>query len=220
MTPTAAQQRTWEGFKREAQAVELLNKALYHAVDLATMTETFAKERGQPIAAFQPLHKQAEKLSQIDTRLQMVVAAVELEKLGLRFRKDGDFDILAPSDMTDDELAKYKLGLGWIIMAVGVVVVGAAVAWIALLRKENHDLVEDYNELLEQTDNRYCVDPSSPTCVVWLKRKGERQYEKKQDAIEELTAKASQIGKTIVKGAQWGLVVAIPLLAWLLFGRK
>jgi hypothetical protein len=222
MNPTTAQIRTWARFKDEAHAVELLNRALANVSANAITTDNFGKERGLDLTArYSTLYRRAEKLSSINARLSIVVSAVEQERLGLRFRRNGDFDILAPPDMTDDELSRYQLsGFGWVIYVVGAVIVGAAVAWIALLRKDNLECVDDYNELLEEDDRRFCADPQSETCKLWLTRKAEKGYQPKQDAADSLIDQAKAIGKTLVKSAQWGLIIAIPLLAWMLFGRK
>lgn len=222
MRPTSAQIRTWEQFKAEAHAVELLNRALVSVTDNAMAADNFGKTQGIDLTSrYGPLYRRAEQLSLTNARLSRVVAAVDAELLGVRFRPTGDFDILAPETMSSDELAQYNLnGFGWVLIAVGVVVVASAVAWIAWLRKENNELVEDYNALLAETDQRYCADPSSSTCRAWLARKSEVKYDQKQAATDDLVGQAKAIGKTILRGAQWGLIVAIPLLAWLLFGRR
>lgn len=217
---TPQQDKKWKSFKRQGRSVNLLVKATYLSVQNALAQQAFAKEHELELSAFSPLHQKTKSLVKIDRALQNIITDVELELLGLRFT-NGDFDILAPQGITGDALARYQpTSLGWIPLVVGVVVVAGAVGWIAWLRMENETLVDDYNELLEETDNKFCADPNSDICQTWLQRKIEVAYEERESTIDKIAREAAELGKTLKTGAHWGLVIGIPLVLWALFARK
>lgn len=160
-----------------------------------------------------------------DLELRMNAALTEVEQLrryhcdvnglhlGVRLSADGkDLDIVSPSPMS--------LGVLWIPIAIGVVLlVGIIARWI-YLESEVSELNDKYNEVIERADNALCDDPSSTMCKDWNQSKQVGDYKKRQTLIEKVESAVKKVGKAATSGLSWGLMAAIPLLIFLYAPRR
>jgi len=151
-------------------------------------------------------------------RLRKLILGVESNRLGLRFQ-GGDIDVMAPSSWNQDQVAEYSQ-LGWILIVSGIVVVGAIVAHSLWLFAREKEIREKYNELLKTADQKFCADPKSPLCAKWLTKKKAENFEPRKSTIQILESGITEIASSTGSALKWGLIIAIPLIAWSWMGKR
>lgn len=224
MKPTQAQINKWESIDRQIQALDHLTRANRHRLQAFTIANDFGREKGlEPIVwTGDSPFDQGLRLKKANFRLLRARQGVNSEELGLQFFKDGEVSILAPPHYTADQIKYWQGGdfEGIILIVAGITIVAGVIGMIALLKSQNNDLKEKVNWLNGQLDSKYCADPNSQLCSDWIDRKEVSGYNKHIGIAERLEDTAKKIGGAVVKGAKWGLILAIPLLAWIFLGGK
>jgi hypothetical protein len=134
--------------------------------------------------------------SDVET-MRTALDAVRRGEYGVRARSDGDFDILQPSG---------QLGLIWIPIALGVVVISGCAAWVYNHFQEVNAVIAQYQQMRNVTESVFCKDHSSPLCKKW-------EAVKKEENIVEQETFADRVGGAVQTGLQWGVPIVLALLA-------
>lgn len=135
--------------------------------------------------------------------------AVSGLQLGVKVSDSGgDLDIVSPTAMT--------FGAVWIPIAIGAVVVAGIIARWAYLEKEVVEITNSYNGVISKADMALCADPDSSMCKSWKKKKQVGDYHKKQTLIDQVGTAVKKIGGAVATGTQWGILIALPVLAYAL----
>lgn len=140
---------------------------------------------------------------------------VEEGKLAIRITGNDDFDILAPPDLTDDEIAAYKYPTlsGWIgVAALGILIVAGLISVIYLMMNDNDVLSQKLQNLLDIADAKFCSDPNSAMCQAWLQKKA-TDYDKRKGLIDQIKDAVSKAVAALGKATTSGVMIAIPILA-------
>lgn len=226
MKPTPAQIEKWERVKKSVKALGLRIQAnRYLAENLSTALSFGKRHKIELPALGDPNPFEVLKGLQGEyLRLEKLINGVELEKLGLRFEPDGDISIMGPSSMSEDEL-KYWRGLeggdlGWLIVPIGIVVLGTVIAYIIDINERNDELELREKKYLDHLNNRYCEDPNSSTCKLWLKEKDDQDYGKNLTLVDKFKQQAKKMVEVATTGMGWGIAIAIPLLIYMLVSKK
>lgn len=166
----------------------------------AGLTWLFAQKHGIPMMNPAKLESRVFDLEYNIKRIKRFVRQVEDRKLGLQFTK-GDIDIVDP----DQE------GLSGIpLIIAGVVVLAGLVATLIYYKKEADDIRPRYNNLLKATDKVFCTKGTPETCAEWKAYKVQKGYTKRKSIADKIR---DGIGKPVISGAKWGIMIAIPLIA-------
>lgn len=215
---TASKDRLWRKFLHEANNVDLLTQANTIRAQMVLTALEFGVMVKQPLTVNPESLAKIDQLNKANNRNHRLISGVEIKKLGLRFSAD-DFDILASQGLSADEIAEYQ-ALGWIPIAIGVVILSSALMYMGFLTQENENLKAEYNKLLNTADSKFCALPNSATCQAWNQTKQTENFEQKKTAIEKLESGVSDFVDTIKKGAGVGIAVAIALIAFSYLGKK
>lgn len=210
---TAKQKKLWRDYKRNVENIDLRCQANAVRVQMCYAALDFGNRNNLPIAFDTQAFDKHFMLVRAVNRAKRLIDAVESEKLGLRFTH-GDIDIMAPPDMTADEIAEFQM-MGFVLIAVGVVVIAGIIATQIIWNNESLKLTDEYNHLLEQSDNKYCADPASPTCAAWLNRKKAEGFKPKKNIIERLESGIKAVASSATSGLGIGIALAIPLAAYI-----
>ena len=226
MKPTRAQEEKWTSFKKRASRLFLSVKANEHRANALNIALDFAAERKlePPIWQMPGPFDRLITLQKKVAVFRRLIQGVEDEKIGLQFT-NGDIDIVGAPSMTNDELQYWKgfsgpADMGWLLIAAGIVIVSTVIALVDAVLEENKNLHLQNNALLDDLNSRYCQVPGSELCSAWLQRKEEKGYKKELSWAEEFQKAAAKVGSTLTTGAGWGIALAIPLLAWILIGKR
>lgn len=212
------QQKQWDRYKKSVKNNELIVEANAIRSKMAMVAMNYAGQHQIHLPYNSEWDAKLALLRKALNRSKRLIDAVASETLGIRFVGD-DIDIMAPAGMSDDEIAEYQT-LGWILIAVGIVVVASVIAHSLWVQKQNEELRVKFNNLLYVADNKFCANPESNICKNWINRKKQENFTARKGTIEMLEDGIVSIGQTIKKGAGIGLMIAIPLLAWAYFGKR
>jgi hypothetical protein len=189
----------WSQAKTLSNALNLRSNALvsrseilYDAYLILDLNDIAVPEIMQWINAVSDLQSR-------DIRIQRTIGDVELERLGLRESGD-DIDIMAPPGTTDDELSQYR-DLGWIPIAIGVVVVIGVLAMLYHEHQEANELRKKYKPLYDLANDKLRGDPQ------WEEKKRSVEFARRKSTWERLETAA----KSLVGGAKIGIAIAIPI---------
>lgn len=213
MRPNAAQIRQWESFKTVAKRADLEIRATGLEVQNLALAVQFAKSKNIPINVDMPqIIAQTQDIAKINKRLKEAIIGVEVEDLGLRF-SNNDIDIMAPAGASPDMVNKYELG--WIVIAVGIVIGMSIIAYMAALRQQNAELHAKVSVLVDETDTMLCADPNSDLCKEWTETKQRERFLERQNLIDSLTQDAAGLPDAVVKigGALTGVLIPIAIIA-------
>jgi len=143
--------------------------------------------------------------------VKAAIRKVEDHVYGIRLTKykaGTDLDIIQPTEQSFQ---------GFVIpILIGVVIVGAAIGASIWQYQKANALSKKYNDILKKTDDTLCSDKNSSLCKNWTQTKAKKNYVQNKTISDTLKSGISTVGK----GLQIGLLVALPLAAWLLFGKK
>jgi hypothetical protein len=220
--PTNQQKERWRQLDRQIQAVDHLTRSNMARLKALAIANKFSQEQGlEPViwTGISPFDEGL-KLQIANKRLSTGRRGVNQEKLGLQFFADGEVNIMAPASMPPEEVRYWKGLAGWPIIAIGIAIVVGVVGTIALLKSENARLKKKVNWQHDQLNENFCQDPGSSLCNAWEQRKKDSGYDREIGLSETLDDMAGQIGGALKKGSMWGLVIAIPLIAYMLLGRR
>lgn len=209
---TAKQKRLWRDYKRNVENIDLRLQANAVRIQMCYAALDFGNRAGAPIAFDTQAFDKHFMLVKAVNRAKRLIDAVENEKLGLRFAH-GDIDIMAPPDMTADQIAEYHL-MGFVLIAVGVVVIAGIIATQIVWNNESLKQTDQFNRLLKTADNKYCADPASPTCAAWLNRKKAEGFKQKKNIIERIEGGIKGVVSSATSGLGIGIALAIPLAAY------
>jgi len=222
MEPTNAQIEVWQSFKAVAKRADLEIRATQLTVEQLAVISAFYKSKNMPPMPIGPLLAKAAEIHRKNERLKEVIIAVELEKLGLRF-EDGDIDIMAPPGTNSDVIAQYQLN-GLPIIIVGIAVGVAIIAYIAALRQQNAEVFSKLSALKDDAESMLCAEPSSAQCTEWKIAKESAGYDRRENAIDQVSEAAENLPDTVKKlamGAGIGIAVAVlGAAAYLLWNKK
>lgn len=205
-TATASQLKTWESYKQVAKRMNLETQALQKQTELLVLTVGFAQRNGKAtnINLAQKIES-AKSLVSKEQKLQHIIGAVETGDLGLRFR-GGDFDIMAPADMSPDELAQYQLGSIHIIVA-GILVAATAIAYMAYLRDKIAEEEAINSAIVDDVDALLCNDQNPELCTEWSQIKTQNRYMERRSFIDRLKAMANALPDFVTKA--FGLAATV-----------
>ena len=165
------------------------------------------------------------EMADLETRMNAVLTEIEdLRRyhydvnglhLGVRLSAGGkDLDILSPAPMS--------MGAIWIPIAIGaVVMVGIIARWI-YLEGEVQEISNKYNGVITRADMALCGDANADTqmCKDWKQSKQSGDYYKNQTLIDKVETAVKTVGRAASSGLSWGIMLAIPLLAYVYAPRK
>lgn len=195
----------WKKSKKQASALNLRVNALGERFKILSDAIMISAAKQIQLPNLLPWINDFKQLQKDDQRLQKIVADVELGKLGLREseQKPGDIDVMAPPGTTEDELVDYNIG--WVLIAIGVVVAIGLVAIFAYKTAKANQLKNQYLPLYNYCDNKLSGDPE------WEAKK-RSVFSERKSTWERLENAANRI----VGGASTGLMIAIPVAALVL----
>lgn len=171
------------------------------------LTFSFASQNAVFLSAMNPEdERKYYELKESHRALVEAIRGVEDKKYGIRINGH-DLDILEPSN----DLSGLVIPV-----AVGVVVLAAAIATAIWQSKLATEIALKYRELLLRTDNTLCSDPTSKLCQKWKAEKKTSGYEKNMSLADTLKTGVSKIAG----GLSTGLLIAIPIVAFLALRRK
>lgn len=174
----------------------------------------FGKAHGFKMPIPVTLMQQLFEIDRSMKRLDQWIKWGEDGTLGIRL-VDDDIDLMASPDTTNEMVVEYQdpTFSGWpLIITIGVVVVTAVVAYVALIKDELREVTREYNELVGAAQSRFCANPDSTTCRAWLKTKESSGFNRNEGTIAGIKRTLSGMVMEIGKGAGAGLLIAIPLL--------
>ena len=172
-------------------------------------TYSFAESHGVTLPTVDPSLESA-FLDVLDSfeKTKQAIRKVQDKVFGIRLTKNGDIDIMKP---------KQQDFQGIIIpVIVGIVILAGAVGASIWQYKKASKLSRKYNNILDATDDTLCSNPESELCKNWEETKLEKKYVKNKTIADTLKSGISTAGK----GLQIGLLVALPLAAYLLFVKR
>lgn len=141
--------------------------------------------------------------------LRAAIRGVEDHKYGIRL-KNNDIDILQPNNQKNS-----FSGLVIPIIA-GVAILTTAIAVAVYQSREATELAIKFAKVVTSVDKRLCANPNSQVCKAWKKEKIEKSFDKKQTLAESLKEGVSTFAGKIGTG----LLIAIPLAAYFIWGRN
>lgn len=126
--------------------------------------------------------------------------------------KSGDFDLIT---QTSSDVS----GLGFpalVVAAIGIVSFTTILARWVYLEHKVEDITKKYNDIIKKADDQLCSDPNSETCKSWKQRKQQNDYKRETTIVESIKSGIATAGK----GLSAGLLLAVPLIAFSMFGSK
>ena len=204
-TETARIDIKWKKAKKQAESLNLRLNALNERYKILSDAMMIAASSGISLSNLIPWFDDYKSLQDDDRKLQRIIAGVETGKLGLRLssQTSNDIDVLAPSGTPDDEIADYNMG--WILIAIGVVVAVGLVAIFAYKTAKANQLKTQYLPLYNYCNKRLAGDPE------WESKK-RGVFTERKSTWERLEKAADRI----VGGASTGLMIAIPIMGLIL----
>lgn len=192
----------WKKAKKQASALNLRVNALGERFKILSDAIVIGAASEIQLPNLLPWINDFKQLQQDDQRLQKIVADVELGKIGLREseQKPGDIDVMAPPGTSEDELIDYNIG--WVLIAIGVVVAIGLVAIFAYKTAKANQLRDKYLPLYNYCDQKLSGNPE------WESKK-QSVFKERKTTWERLENAANRI----VGGASTGLALAIPAVA-------
>jgi hypothetical protein len=201
------ERRLWERLLRLAETATadieragLLLKNIY-------ITFSFAAKNGVFLVAL-PAEEERKYYDILSSNKQLwqAIRSVQDRRYGIRARGH-DLDIIDPQTSMQ----------GLIIpVAVGVVVLAAAIATAIWQSRIANEIAKKYRKLLFRTDRTLCSDPNSALCKKWQVEKKSSGYENHMTLADTL----KQGVRKITGGLSTGLLLIIPIVALLALGGK
>ena len=192
--------RVTEKATDDIQRAGLLLKNIY-------ITFTFARANNVFLTALSPQDEQTYyTILESNRQLRAAVRGVQDRRYGIR-AKGHDLDIVDPHLSMD----------GLIIpVVVGAVILATAIATAIWQSRLANEIAQKYAALLIRTDNTLCSDPTSSLCKKWQEEKKKTGYQKNITLADTL----KQGVKTIAGGISTGLLLVLPVVAFLALGGK
>lgn len=208
--PTSKELSLWSSAERAKQKTALLA----HLVKIQYRQIVFAAKFGQEYG----LELNEPEMASLESRMFSVTRDIEKLRqdhcavngmsLGVRLSASGnDLDIVNPTPS--------QLGLAWVPIAIGAVVVAGIIARWAFLEKEVQTISDKYNGIIHRADQALCKDPNSAMCKDWKKRKQSGGYVENVTLIDSVKNAVGKVGGFAAGGIGAGLMLAIPVLMML-----
>lgn len=207
-----------ESYKNWAQKFDLQNQISSGLEFYYNQQVLFAKEKNLSLDGVFDL-KSLEIYKKHNKRIKRWISLLDRGEIGISPNGNTDFSIVAPQGTNDDQLMMYN-SLGWILIAGGIVLVALAITTIKVLYDELEYSNSRLEDCVKTNDDKFCSDPNSPTCQAWLKRKVDTGLNNTKTVIDQIKDMISGIGTAIKTGSEWGFMIAIPLIAWIILGKK
>jgi len=207
---TAKEQAAWNRLLRyHDMASDMVDAAGLLLFNLYT-TYTFAESKGIKLPTVDPA-LEVEFLDVLDSfeLTKDAIRKVQDKVYGIRLTKDGrDLDIMKPKEQSFEGII--------IPIIVGIVILGGAIGTSIWQYQKASALSKKYNDILEATDETLCKDRESGTCKDWEETKIKKKYQKNATIADTLKSGITTAGK----GLQIGLIIALALGAFYLFGKR
>lgn len=206
---TSGELRRWADVEARARRVDAIAFRAGLLLENMTIAYRFGAARGVPLAPV-PADLESRFLFawEENMRVQDAVRKIGARQWGARWNGK-DFDAIDPSGGAGLE------GI-FIPIAIGAVALAGLVSRLIWVEKENTDLGGKYNAILEKTDRVLCSDPKSTTCQDWQREKTVSNYQRNVTMADSIKGAVGSIGAGLGKG----LLIALPVLAALLFWRR
>jgi hypothetical protein len=219
--PNAQEMKLWRIFERRIKAVKAYTTLITAKTAQIDIALIFGAQAGVPIPMISADLVDRQMLSEKATKKWSTLhAAIMAEQLGIQLRNN-DLDIVASPTMTADQVAYFQtLGIAPLVWLVGGAICllgGLAAIWKTMT--ENENLVDDFNALLLETDQRYCSVPNSDLCRAWLRRKNDQDYRSQETIVKKAKNEIAAIGSGIGSGISTGIGLLFPVLAFFLLSR-
>lgn len=218
--PNAKERQLWERAMNIARVVVHRSYLLkYQWTQIKTIND-FATKAGIPLDEPQIASladRMFSSLKEVET-LKDLMCQVNQNKLGIRMNANGqDLDIVQPKE---GEPVLEGAQLGWVIPVIVIAVIVAAIIarWL-YLEDEVGELNDQFDGVIERSDEALCKDPKSQQCKNWIAAKKSGSYYRRQTMIDDLKNAAGAVGTWTKNKLGWGLIIAVPLLLWS-FTRK
>jgi len=211
--PSSSERKKWQESKRRLCKIDANLYSAYLYLQNIILAAKAAQLRSLTIPVLNQVDMTSEEqrfltLYKEYSKIKAAMRDVEDMTAGLR-PSNGDWDIVRP----DESLSGPLL----IAAAVaGVVLVSGMIARLIYLEVETQELSENFNEIMDKADAAMCISgPDSEDCQFWKQTKKQEGYKKNVTLADSVKSAVSTIGK----GAEMGLLIAIPLVAYAFFKR-
>lgn len=146
-----------------------------------------------------------------------ILSAVHAETLGLRFPSGpkSDFQIVGPASMTAEEQQDYELGIV-VALTMGVVLVASVLWTLDQHEAENKRCHERYEAVKTVANDKFCAEPESDLCSLWMEFRREQGYENHDTEIIKYGNEIGEILDSVSESMSTGLSVAIPVVLGIL----
>ena len=206
----AAEKRRWEDTKKKLRAIELKVTATALTLRKSEIAISFGAINGFTFSDMEPTKSSNRELQRQFSKWQRLLAGVESEQLGISFPNgiSGDFNIIGPESMNEDEAQYYQLGL---IVMLGVSLVVAVGALIAAYEYKNNENYVQAKIPIDFIENEAKKDLALATR--WEKEKSDKNYHQNDNVISEMMIESESIldsiGSALSSGISWAIPIAL-----------
>lgn len=217
-------ERRWKLFKTATRNLELLTESNGIRLNLMQAAVDFGSQNGITVSHNPEDLKYVDVTRKFVNRSKRLIDAVELEELALRFTHN-DIDIMAPPGTTSDEIAQYQSLDFFIVATITYVVVWSSIyAATTYALDHSEKLATTNNNQIYKNDMNFGTHKDPQIRQRWKEMKKEKDFQPKKSIIGDLMDGIQGLGDFMKKKAGMGLVIAVPVIAALLFlslrGRK
>jgi len=197
--PTSIENDQWKQAQRLIADLSDYVVALKMLGMNSAQTFFFAQSHGINMSKPVELEARVLELEAKIKRVRELMRKVTDRDLALQF-VNGDIDIVDHNQQLS----------GVVLIITGVVVLAGLIGTLIYYKKEADDIRPRYHNLLAATDKVFCKQGSPKTCSEWTAYKKESGYTNRRTMADTIS---DSIGKPAKTGLQWGIAIAIPLIA-------
>lgn len=211
-----SQVRLWGRARRYAAALNKMVNACVAMGENITDGVRIARANGIDLPQSVAYISDIQQLQAVDSRIQRIIEGVELGNLGIRtcIHRSNDLDVMANND---DEAGQYLSGISLIIIGAVVVYGIITVTYSQFQRAQR--ITKAYESNNAYVDNILCSVPGSTQCTAWDAQKRSVAHLERKSWWEDMIEMANRLTRNVVTGSKWGVMIAIPMIVWLLASK-
>jgi hypothetical protein len=216
--PSRKEKSAFAKFEQMTNVIQLENLLNYQLLYQVEIASKYAQLADIKIPSVDKVRSRIDNVYKHCRKLNALIGGVRNGDLALKFGagKNGDFGIVGPASMNDDERMQYEMGaiISVVVGVIGVFTLVSSVIWtVDNLRIENREIRERLEATRSVANDKFCENPNSDVCKRWIDFRNNQGYQKHETAITKLGASISsslQKAKDVVfSGVSWAVPIAI-----------
>lgn len=207
------QEERWQKLQNLVKRTDYLGQSNAILAKMARITVEFAQLNELILPFDAMLFDKTVHMIKATNRSKRLIIAVQQEKLGLNFTNQDDIDIVAPADMSDEQIAEYQ-NLGWVVFIGGVIILAASIVYTEYMEDEGWVQRKDYNKLFRASNSKF-QEIGGQVLADWNKTIAEEGFKIKKQEASRLASLAKKVTGGLSSGLMIGLAVGIPLLIFM-----